>query len=249
MARPVPPERNRRARSFRQLRRFHHGINSDKVFGTHSTISKPILYGRIGKATTNFLATMGPDRAAQATDYFKDPYVLDFVTLSEEAKERDLEKALVERVSNLLRELGKGFAFIGSQHHIEIGGRDYYLDLLFFHTLLHSYVVVDLKIGDFEPEYAGKMNFYLSAVDDLLRVGGDSPSIGLILCRGKNGLEVEYPLRDLNKPMAVSEYKFLPNNIASELPSPSELRGVGELLEDADLDEGPSMGGPSGSKP
>jgi hypothetical protein len=133
--------------------------------------------------------------------------------------------------------------------NIEIGRKDYYLDLLFYHTRLHSYVVVDLKIGDFQPEYAGKMNFYLSAVDDLLRVEGDNSSIGLILCKGKNGLEVEYALRDINKPIAVSEYRFLPVDIATELPSPSELRRVGELLDDVAPPEDESMSGPSTAKP
>lgn len=140
---------------------------------------------------------MEPVRAAAAADLFKDPYVLDFVEIAEDAYERHLEKALTDRIKDLLLELGKGFSFMGSQYHLDVAGQDYYLDLLFYHTRLHSYVVIDLKMGEFEPEFAGKVNFYLAAVDDRLRTSGDNPSIGLILCRGKNGLIVEYALRDL----------------------------------------------------
>jgi hypothetical protein len=112
---------------------------------------------------------------------------------------------------------------MGSQYHLDVGGKDYYLDLLFYHTKLHSHVVVDLKMGEFEPEFAGKMNFYLAAVDDQFRTNGDNQSIGLILCRGKNGLVVEYALQDMNKPMAVSEYTVLPPDLAKALPSPHVL--------------------------
>ncbi|SIO67020.1 Predicted nuclease of restriction endonuclease-like (RecB) superfamily, DUF1016 family [Bradyrhizobium erythrophlei] len=149
------------------------------------------LHERQGRAITNFDATMEPVRAAAAADLFKDPYVLDFVDIAEDAHERHLERALIERIKDLLLELGKGFSFMGSQYRLDVAGQDYYLDLLFYHTRLHSYVVIDLKMGEFEPEFAGEMNFYLAAVDDKLRTEGDNSSIGLILCRGKNGLIVE----------------------------------------------------------
>jgi predicted nuclease of restriction endonuclease-like (RecB) superfamily len=193
------------------------------------------LHERQGRAITNFDATMEPVRAAAAADLFKDPYVLDFVDIAEDAHERHLERALIERIKDLLLELGKGFSFMGSQYRLDVAGQDYYLDLLFYHTRLHSYVVIDLKMGEFEPEFAGKMNFYLAAVDDKLRTEGDNPSIGLILCRGKNGLIVEYALRDLNKPVAVSEYTVLPPNIANALPSPDVLEaGLEDHLNASD---------------
>jgi len=127
-----------------------------------------------------------------------------------------------------------------SQYRLDVGGNEFYLDLLFYHTKLHSYVVIDLKMREFEPEFAGKMNFYLAAVDEQLRSGGDNPSIGLILCRGKNGLVVEYALRDMSKPMAVSDYTVLPPAIAQALPSPEVLEeGLDDQLQQLDeLDEG-----------
>jgi predicted nuclease of restriction endonuclease-like (RecB) superfamily len=209
------------------------------------------LHERQGRAITNFDATMEPVRAAAAADLFKDPYVLDFVDIAEDAHERHLERALTERIKDLLLELGKGFSFMGSQYHLDVAGQDYYLDLLFYHTRLHSYVVIDLKMGEFEPEFAGKMNFYLAAVDDKLRTEGDNPSIGLILCRGKNGLIVEYALRDLNKPMAVSEYTVLPPNIANALPSPDVLEaGLEDHLGIPDVGDGSDSvsGGPGRGK-
>lgn len=175
---------------------------------------------------------------------FKDPYVLDFVEIAGDAHERHLEKTLIDRIKDLLLELGKDFSFMGSQYHLDIGGQDYYLDLLFYHTTLHSHVVIDLKMGEFEPEFAGKMNFYLAGVDDKLRTEGDSPSIGLILCRGKNGLVVEYALRGVNKPMAVSEYTVLPPEIARALPSPDVL--VAGLEDHLNIHDEPDDGDGSG---
>jgi predicted nuclease of restriction endonuclease-like (RecB) superfamily len=209
------------------------------------------LHERQGRAITNFDATMEPVQAAAAVDLFKDPYVLDFVAIAEDAHEPDLEKALIERIKDLLLELGKGFSFMGSQYHLDVAGQDYYLDLLFYHTRLPSHVVVDLKMGEFEPEFAGKMNFYLAAVDDKLRTEGDNSSIGLIHCRGKNGLIVEYALRDLNKPMAVSDYTVLPPDIANALPSPDFLEaGLGGHLDIPEAGDGSEQvsGGPGHSK-
>lgn len=130
------------------------------------------LYARQGKAVTNFARTLPPPQSDLARQALKDPYVFDFLTVSEEAREREIEKALVVQVQSFLLELGVGFAFIGRQFHLEVGENDYYFDLLFYHTRLHCYVVIELKAGEFRPEYAGKMNFYLSAVDDRLRGEG-----------------------------------------------------------------------------
>ncbi|WP_286170578.1 DUF1016 domain-containing protein [Rhizobium sp. AU243] len=140
--------------------------------------------------------------------------------------ERELEQGLLEHLRSLILELGKGFAFVGSQHPLEVGGQDYYLDLLFYHLRLRCFVIVELKIEDFKPKFAGKMNFYLSAVDDQLRHESDAPSIGIILCKGKNEVIVEYALRDSTKPMGVAEYRLsaaLPEPLQTELPTEAEF--------------------------
>lgn len=172
----------------------------------HQISSK--LYQRQGKAITNFDRTLTKSQSELAQELLKDPYTFDFLSLGEDAKERDLERGLIEHIRNFLIELGVGFAFVGSQHHLEVGGDDFYIDLLFYHLRLRCYVVVDLKISAFQPEYSGKMNFYLSAVDDLLRHPDDQPSIGIILCRTKNQVIAEYALRDMNKPIGVSTYQL-----------------------------------------
>lgn len=184
------------------------------------------LYGRQGKAITNFDRTLPAPQSELALQVLKDPYVFDFLNIGEEAKERDLEKALLEQIRVFLFELGVGFAFVGSQYHIEVGGEDFYIDLLFYHLRLRCFVVIELKVGEFQPEYAGKMNFYLSAVDDILRHKDDHPSIGIILCKAKNRVIAEYALRDTRKPIGVSGYKLtetLPKNLKGELPSIKEL--------------------------
>ncbi len=189
------------------------------------------LHERHAGATHNFPATMPPERAALAAQAFKDPYVLDFVDLAADAHERHLETALIDRIKQFLMELGNGFAFVGSQYRLEVGDEDFYLDLLFYHTKLHSHVVIDLTIGDFKPEHVGKMGFYLAAVDAQVATDDDRPSIGLILCRGKNGLVVEYALRDVRAPMAVSSYTVLPEPIRAVLPSPEALQTLGSEEE------------------
>lgn len=184
------------------------------------------LHKREGAALTNFTKTLPAAQAEIAQQLIKDPCILDFMTLEADAKERDLEKALVSHIQKFMLELGKGFAFIGQQYHMEAGDQDYYLDLLFYNTLLHCYVVIDLKIDDFKPEYAGKMQFYLALVDDKLRRDVDQPSIGLILCKSKNGLIVEYALRESSKPMGVAEYQItqaLPSSLAEIMPSIEEI--------------------------
>ncbi|HHT9126686.1 MAG TPA: PDDEXK nuclease domain-containing protein [Candidatus Brocadiia bacterium] len=184
------------------------------------------LYRRQGKAITNFDRTLPAPQSELARQVLKDPYVFDFLGIGEEAKERDMENALLEQLRAFLLELGVGFAFVGSQYHLEVGGEDFYIDLLFYHLRLRCFVVIELKVGEFQPEYAGKMNFYLSAVDDLLRHKDDQPSIGIILCKAKNKVIVEYALRDTRKPIGVSGYKLtetLPKNLKGILPSTEEL--------------------------
>ena len=156
----------------------------------------------------------------------KDPYNFDFLTISEQAKEKELEKGLMNNLKRFLLELGKGFAFVGEQYHLEIANQDYYLDLLFYNVRLHSYVVFELKIGEFLPEYAGKMNFYLNAVDEKIKTEEDNPSIGIILCKSKNKIIAEYSLRDMTKPIGIAEYtvtRAIPENLKLNLPTAEEL--------------------------
>ncbi len=183
---------------------------------------------RAGRAVTNFAATLPPPQSDLAQQTLRDPYVFDFLTLSTAARERELEQGLIDHVQQFLVSLGAGFAFVGRQVHLEIGGEDYYLDLLFYHLKLRCFVVIDLKAHEFTPEAAGKMNFYLSAVDDRLRHRDDQPSIGLLLCRGKNRLTVEYALRDVKKPIGVAEWRTrlvasLPKKLRSSLPTVAEI--------------------------
>jgi predicted nuclease of restriction endonuclease-like (RecB) superfamily len=162
------------------------------------------LYGREGRAITNFAETLPPVQSDLAQQILKDPYVFDFLTLTDEARERELQRGLLEHLRDFMVELGVGFAFVGSQYHLEVDERDYYIDLLFYHLRLRAFVVVDLKVQEFKPEFAGKMNFYLSAVDDLLRHPNDQSSIGIILCKVRDTVTVEYTLRDAKKPIGVS---------------------------------------------
>jgi len=186
------------------------------------------LYNRqIGNnKVSNFPARLENEQSELVLETMKDPYVFDFIELHETAKEKDLEKALVNNITKLLLELGKGFAFLGHQYHMEIGGEDYYIDLLFYNIRLRCYVVIELKIGEFKPEYAGQLSFYLTAVDETLKTELDKPTIGLLLCRYKNNIIAEYTLRDMAKPMGVSEYRirdYLPDDFKNELPSIQDL--------------------------
>ncbi|WPB77131.1 PDDEXK nuclease domain-containing protein [Archangium violaceum] len=184
------------------------------------------LHKRQGHAITHFARTLPPPQSDLAQQSLKDPYTLDFLSLGPELRERELERELLVHIRDFLLELGVGFAFVGSQVPIEVGRRDFYIDLLFYHLRLRCFVVIDLKTGDFEPEHAGKMNFYLSAVDDSLRHESDQPSIGLILCKHRDRVIVEYSLRDTKKPIGVSAYKLterLPNKLARNLPSVQQL--------------------------
>ena len=193
------------------------------------------LHKRQGKALTNFTRTLPAPQSELAQQIIKDPYNFEFLSLGAAMHERELERGLLEHLRSLILELGKGFAFVGSQYPLEVGGRDYYLDLLFYHLRLRCFVVFELKIEEFKPEFAGKMNFYLSAVDDQVRHVDDQPSIGIILCKGRNNVVVEYALRDTSKPMGVAQYRLtsapaLPDNLRRELPTMDELAGEFPLL-------------------
>jgi len=184
------------------------------------------LYRRQGKALTNFTRTLPAPQSELAQQVVKDPYNFDFLTITEEAREREIERALIDHIRDFLLELGIGFAFVGSQYPIQVGGEEFRVDLLFYHLRLRAFIVLDLKIGEFQPEYSGKMNFYLSAVDDLLRHPDDQPSIGIILCKSKNRVVAEYALRDIRKPVGVSEYRLteaLPKRLSGSLPTVQEL--------------------------
>jgi predicted nuclease of restriction endonuclease-like (RecB) superfamily len=194
------------------------------------------LYHRQGHAITNFSHALPTPQSDLAQQVLKDPYNFDFLTLSSEAREKDLERALIRHIREFLLEMGVGFAFVGSQYHLKVVGEDYYLDLLFYHLQLRCYIVIDLKMTPFEPEYSGKMNFYVSAVDDLLKHPDDRPTIGIILCRGKNNKAVvTYALRDLNKPIGVSTYQIresIPENFQGSLPTVEQLEAELEAIAD-----------------
>lgn len=197
------------------------------------------LHEREGKALTNFQRALPPSDSDMAEQILKDPYNFDFLTVTTAARERDVERGLLLHLRDLLLELGRGFSFVGSQVLLEVGDQAFYLDLLFYHVRLHCYFVIELKTGPFKPEWAGKLNFYLSAVDDLLRTEPDGPTIGLLLCESHNSPIVEYALRDIAKPIGVSTYRVtrqLPEPLQAEVPSIEDLQGVIEKLRD-DLDE------------
>jgi predicted nuclease of restriction endonuclease-like (RecB) superfamily len=187
------------------------------------------LHQRSGKAITNFAHTLPPAQSELAREVLKDPYTFDFLTLGPAAQERDFEGLLVDNVQKLLLEMGAGFAFVGRQVHLEVGDEDFYLDLLFYHLRLRCFVVVDLKMQAFEPEFTGKMNFYLSAVDAQMLHPDDAPTIGLLLCKdAKNQLKVEYALRDVKKPIGVAEWQTrlveaLPKKLRGALPTIADI--------------------------
>lgn len=184
------------------------------------------LYRRQGRSVTNFARTLPAPQSELAQEILKDPYNFDFLGLGDEAHERELHRGLLNHLREFLVELGAGFAFVGSEVHLEVEGEDFYVDLLFYHLKLRAFVVIELKTTDFKPEYAGKLNFYLSAVDDTLRHPDDQPSIGLIICKGKKGLVAEYALRDLGKPMGIAGLNLsaaLPEALRGQLPTIEEL--------------------------
>lgn len=184
------------------------------------------LFKRTGKSVNNFENTLPQPFSDLANQTIKDPYLFDFLTLSNSFNEKDIENQLIAHIKNFLLELGKGFAFVGQQYRFSIAENDYAIDLLFYHIKLKCYVVIELKNTKFKPEYAGKLNFYLSAVDTLLKEKEDQPTIGLLLCRDKNNIEAEFSLRDLNKPIGISEFQLteiLPEELKSSLPTIEEI--------------------------
>lgn len=192
------------------------------------------LWQREGQALTNFAHTLPAPQSELARQMLKDPYVFDFLSLTPEHTERELEKALIDHITHFLLELGAGFAYMGRQVALQVGEREFFLDLLFYHARLHCYVVVELKTVDFEPEFAGKLNFYLKAVDEQLRGEHDAPTIGLLLCKSKDKLVAEYALSDMSKPLGLATYELshtLPDELQGQLPSiealEAELKGVG----------------------
>ena len=184
------------------------------------------LHRRQGKAPTNFALTLPPAQSDLARELLKDPYVFKPAPLDESAGERAVESALLSRLKDFLIELGSGFAFVGNQYRLVVDHEEFFLDLLFYHTRLHRYIVIDLKVGNFQPEFVGKMNFYQAAVDGLIKTPQDGPTIGIILCRGKNKTVVEYTLRDTKSPIGVAEYRLLPPSLKAQLPEASKLKQV-----------------------
>ena len=187
------------------------------------------LYARqvTAEKINNFEDRLPSPQSELAIQTMKDPYIFDFIPFKEDMIERDIEDAMVRDVTKLLLELGTGFAYVGHQYHLVVGGEDFYLDLLFYNLTLRCYVVIELKTGEFKPEYAGKLNFYLSAVDSQLKKEWDNPSIGLLLCKSKNNVIAEYSLRDISKPIGVSEYRVtqeLPVELEKQLPSVEDLK-------------------------
>lgn len=195
-------------------------------------------YGRHGALANNFSATLPLPEAREVGQALKDPYVFDMLTFTTPYNERDVELGLVRHVEKFLVEMGAGFAFMGRQYHIEVSGDDYYIDLLMYHAFLHRYVVIELKNTEFKPEYIGKLNFYCSAVDDILCREGDNRTIGLLLCKTKDRVKAEYALRDIQKPIGISDYELgqaLPKDIRGNLPTVEEIEK--ELEETNSLED------------
>jgi len=185
------------------------------------------LFYRKNRAVNNFNKTLPPVHSDLVEEITKDPYVFDFLNLNEDYKEKELENALIENIKDFLLELGNGFAFVGKQYKLEISNQEFRIDLLFYHLKLHSYIVIELKNDEFKPEYAGKLNFYVSVVDDKIKSERDNPTIGILICKSKQNLIVEYALKDINKPIGVSEYKLtkeLPKELRENLPSIEEIK-------------------------
>ncbi|MFK7973696.1 MAG: YhcG family protein [Rickettsiaceae bacterium] len=187
------------------------------------------LYSRQGKSINNFQTTLPSEQSDLAASIIKDPYCLEFLDIQGEFKERELEETLVDHIRKFLLELGQGFAFIGTQYHLELEGEDYFLDMLFYHVKLKCYVLVELKTGKFKPEYAGKLNFYLNLMDKRVKDDSDNPTIGLLLCEDKKNITVEYAIEGINKPMGVSQFKLtksLPDQLKQYLPTTKDLTKI-----------------------
>ncbi|TWJ18974.1 PDDEXK nuclease domain-containing protein [Geobacter argillaceus] len=214
---------------------FEHGWSRDILAMQIETR----LFHRQGKAVSNFADTLPPLQSDLAQQTLKDPYLFDFLGLGNDAQEREVERELVKHITSFLLELGAGFSYVGRQVPLEVEGEDFFIDLLFYHLKLRCYVVIELKATKFKPEYAGKLNFYLSAVDATMRHESDNPSIGLILCKDRKGLIAEYALKDISKPVGVSEYQLvaaIPENLKGSLPTVEELEA--EFSDNPENDSG-----------
>src|SRR2546426_4233916 len=212
--------------------------NSPFAYPLTRMVSETGLFQRKGKALTNFKSTLPSLQSDLAQDVLRDPYVFDFITTHDEAKERNIQSGLLAHIQQFLLELGVGFTFVGSNYHLVVGDEDFYLDLLFYHIRLRCFVVIELKRGAFKPEYAGKMNFYLTAVDRQLKHPSDNATIGLILCKTKNKVMAEYALADIRKPVGIATYQFttsLPDALKDQLPGIEELEeGLKDIEDEED---------------
>lgn len=187
---------------------------------------KNCLHERQGKAVTNFATRLPAPTSALAQETLKDPYLFDFLSLGEDAQEREIENALMQHITRFLLELGNGFAFVGRQYRLEVNGDEFFIDLLFYHTRLKCYVVVELKATAFKPEHAGQLNFYLAAIDAQVKAPDDHPTIGLLLCKTQNRLVAEYALSGIDKPIGIAEYELvraLPESLVTNLPTVEQL--------------------------
>ena len=194
----------------------------------------------LAEKITNFKLTLPSVQSDLAIQTMKDPYLFDFISIKGKVKELEIENAMINKIKDVLIELGKGFAFVGSEYKLEVGGKEYFIDLLFYHLKLKCYIVVELKAREFEPTDAGQLNFYLSAVDDLVKDKDDNATIGLLLCKGKDNFTAEYALKDINKPIGVSEYKLLediPEYLQSQLPRAEDIELHIKDIEDNDDEE------------
>lgn len=195
-------------------------------------------YNIHGALANNFDATLPEIQAKQVKETLKDPYIFDMLTFTDEYDERDVELGLIKHIEKFLLQMGAGFAFMGRQYRIEVSGKDFYIDILMYNAFMHRYLVVELKRGEFQPEYIGKLNFYCSAVDDILCREGDNQTIGLLLCQNKDRIMAEYALRDVHKPIGISDYELgraLPKDIKSGLPSIEELENkLSRELQDSE---------------
>ena len=184
------------------------------------------FHKRIGGTNNNLSALLPPNDSDLVNNTFKDPYIFDFITLHQNYKEKELEEALLDKIRDVLLELGKGFSFVGNQYKISVDGNDYYIDLLFYHLELRCYIVVELKVNKFKPEYTGQLGFYVTAIDETLRTKNDNPTIGLLLCKDKDRLSVDWSLKSTNVPIGVSSFKvknIIPKNILDKLPTEEDL--------------------------
>jgi len=184
------------------------------------------LYARQGKAISNFKQTLPEPDSDLAQQILKDPYNFDFLTLSEKVEEKELESKLIENITNFLLELGKGFAYMGRQFLLKVGNKEFKTDLLFYHTKLHAYIIIELKMREFKPEFAGKLNFYVTTINKLVKSVDDKPTIGILLCKNKDDMVVDFSLKDINKPIGVSGFTYnqLPEEIKNAIPSENELK-------------------------